>query len=163
MPLNVRLQDANFSKGPDAGFFYSCDFSNQRLIRVQGDGTFAGGFPVSRSTFRNPITELHFDGTFFWTLEDLPSDLGIVVKRWRLFPFPTAVFPAVVPFEFRWFDELTLINGPNMRWSSNAFAIESRKMPAPAPTLNSSSKVLIMYLAERGSADVSNSLIREIL
>jgi len=124
MPLNVRLQDANFSKGPDAGFFYSCDFSNQRLIKVQGDGTFVGGFPVSRSTFRNPITELHFDGTFFWTIEDLPSDLGIVVKRWRLFPFPTAVFPAVVPFEFRWFDELTLINGPNMRWSSNAFAIE---------------------------------------
>jgi len=124
MPLNVRLTDANFSLGPESGFFYSCSFSLQSLVKVEADGTVVGTFPVSKSTFRNPITELHFDGTFFWTLEDLPSDLGVVIKRWRLFPFKTVFFPAVTPFEFRWFDELTLINGPNIRWSSKAFAIE---------------------------------------
>ncbi len=124
MPINVQLPDANFSTGPIAGFFYSCDFDNQRLVRVQADGTFAEGLPVARSTFRNPIKELHFDGTFFWTLEDLPSNLGVVIKRWRISPFPTAIFPSVIPFEFRWQDEVTLINGPNMRWSASAFAIE---------------------------------------
>ncbi len=124
MPLNVRLTDANFSLGPTTGFFYSCSFSLQALIQVEADGTVVNTFPVSKSTFRTPITELHFDGTFFWTLEDLPSNLGIVIKRWRLFPFKTAALPNVTPFEFRWLDELTLINAPNMRWEAKAFAIE---------------------------------------
>ena len=124
MPLNVRLNDANYSLGPESGFFYSCSFSLQALLQVEADGTVVNTFPVSKSTFRNPIKELHFDGTFFWTLEDLPSNLGVVIKRWRLFPFKTFAFPALVPTEFRWFDELTLINGPNIRWSADAFAIE---------------------------------------
>ena len=124
MPLNVRLNDANFSLGPSSGFFYSCSFSLQSLIQVEADGTVVNIFPVSKSTFRTPITELHFDGTFFWTLEDLPSNLGIVIKRWRLFPFKTESFPSAIPIEFRWLDELTLINGPNIQWSANAFAIE---------------------------------------
>ena len=114
MPLNVRLTDANFSTGPDSGFFFSCSFSLQSLLKVEADGTVVGIFPVSKSTFRTPITELHFDGTFFWTLEDLPSNLGVVIKRWRLFPFKTAIFPAVTPFELRWFDELT-VQGPEIR------------------------------------------------
>jgi hypothetical protein len=124
MPLNVRLNDANFSLGPLSGFFYSCSFSLQSLLQVEADGTVVNTFPVSKSTFRTPITELHFDGTFFWTLEDLPSNLGIVIKRWRLFPFKTADFPSATPTEFRWFDEMSLINAPNMRWESNSFAIE---------------------------------------
>jgi hypothetical protein len=124
MPINVQLLDANFSFGPESGFFYTCNFTNQELRQVEADGTVVDSFPVARSTFRNPIKELHFDGTFFWTLEDLPSNLGIVIKRWRISPFPTAIFPGVTPIEFRWQDELTLINGPNMRWSADAFAIE---------------------------------------
>lgn len=124
MPVNVTLTDANFSLGPKVGFFYSCSFSLQALLQIEADGTVVAIFPVRRSTFRTPITELHFDGTFFWTLEDLPSNLGIVIKRWRLEPFKTTVLPSVTPFEFRWQDELTLINQPNIQWSSEAFAIE---------------------------------------
>ncbi len=124
MPLNVRLIDANFSLGPKSGFFYSCNFANQELRQVEADGDVVGTFPVSKSTFRNPIKELHFDGTFFWTLEDLPSDLGIVIKRWRLFPFETVFFPSATPIEFRWLDEMTLITAPNIKWEANAFAIE---------------------------------------
>lgn len=124
MPENVKLNDANFSLGPLSGFFYSCIFSLQVLRQVEADGTVVKDFPVARSTFRTPVKELHFDGTFFWTLEDLPSDLGIVIKRWRLAPFKTAAFPSVTPFELRWQDELTLINQPNIRWSADAFAIE---------------------------------------
>jgi len=91
---------------------------------VEADGSVVGIYPVHKSTFRNPIKELHFDGTFFWTLEDLPSDLGIVVKRWRLLPVKTVPFPNATPTEFRWLDEMTLINAPNIKWSANAFAIE---------------------------------------
>ena len=124
MPINVQLPNANFSLGPDAGFFYSVDFAGQELDRVEADGDPAGSFFLSRSFLRNPVKELHFDGTFFWTLEELPSNLGIVIKKWRLFPFPTATFPSVVPTELRWQDELTLINGPSIRWAADAFAIE---------------------------------------
>jgi len=142
MPDNVDLFDANFSFGPDAGFFYSCDFANQRLIRVTETGAFSGAFPVARSTFRTPIKELHFDGTFFWTLEDLPSDLGVVIKRWRLSPFPTAAFPSLIPLELRWQDELTLINSPNMQWAASAFAIEH------------------YHLEFDGSADAGDTIVR---
>jgi hypothetical protein len=124
MPVNVQLNDANFSTGPSSGFFYSCSFSLQALIQVEADGTVVATFPVARSTFRNPVKELHFDGTFFWTLEDLPSSLGIVIKKWRLFPFKTAAFPSAAANQFRWEDEITLINLPNIKWSSNAFAVE---------------------------------------
>jgi hypothetical protein len=124
MPVNVQLNDANFSLGPQSGFFYSCSFGLQALLQLEADGTVVNTFPVRQSFFRKPVTELHFDGTFFWTLEDLPSNLGVVIKRWRLFPFKTVFFPNVTPIEFRWQDELTLINGPNMRWASDAFAIE---------------------------------------
>jgi hypothetical protein len=124
MPVNIQLVDANFSLGPIAGFFYSCSFSLQSLIQVEADGDVANIFPVRGSTFRTPIKELHYDGTFFWTLEDLPSTLGIVIKRWRLHPFKTFAFPSVTPIEFRWQDELTLIHTPNMRWDADAFAIE---------------------------------------
>jgi hypothetical protein len=96
----------------------------QELIQVQADGSFVDSWPVSRSSFRNPVKELHYDGTFFWTLEDLPSELGIVIKRWRLHPHQIPAFPDVPPVEFRWQDELTLLHRPDIRWSSDAFAIE---------------------------------------
>lgn len=124
MPVNVQLNDANFSLGPEEGFFYSVSEALNALIQVEADGTIVGTFPISLSQLRNPVKELHYDGTFFWTLEDLPSDLGLVIKKWRLFPFKTLAFPSVLPFEFRWQDELTLIHGPNIRWEADAFAVE---------------------------------------
>ena len=124
MPVNIQINDSNFSFGPITGFFYTVSKSLDALLQVEADGTVADTFPVTLSRLRNPVKELHFDGTFFWTLEDLPSDLGIVIKRWRLFPFKTAAFPSVSPSELRWQDEITLIHGTNIRWSANAFAIE---------------------------------------
>ncbi len=125
MPVNIEINDGNFSLGPDVGFFYTASFSLQALVKVEADGTVVPPtLFVTNSTFRNPVKELHFDGTFFWTLEDLPSDLGIVIKKWRLFPFKTFLFPNVSPSELRWQDELTLIHVPNIRWAADAFAIE---------------------------------------
>lgn len=124
MPVNVKLTDGNFSLGPLSGFFYTCSFSLQALVQVEADGDVVNTFPVRGSTFRTAIKELMFDGTFFWTLEDLPSDLGVVIKRWRLNPHKTFAFPGVTPIEFRWQDELTLIHGPNMRWEAAAFSVE---------------------------------------
>lgn len=124
MPVNVRLQDPNFSLGPEEGFFYSVSKALNSLLQVEADGTIVDTFPIALSQLRNPVKELHYDGTFFWTLEDLPSDLGLVIKKWRLFPFKTVAFPSAIPFEFRWQDELTLIHGPNIRWEADAFAVE---------------------------------------
>jgi hypothetical protein len=121
---NIQILNGNFSFGPDLGFFYTVDFANQQLDRVEADGTPVGSFFVGRSQIRNPVKELHYDGTFFWTLEDLPSDLGIVIKKWRLYPVKSATFPNVSPSEFRWQDELTLINRTNIKYASSAFATE---------------------------------------
>lgn len=124
MPVNIEINDGNFSRGPDTGFFYTVSRSLNALLQVEADGDVVGTFPITLSSLRNDVKELHFDGTFFWTLEDLPSDLGIVIKRWRLFPFKTAALPSVSPSEFRWQDELTLIHKPTVRWAADAFAVE---------------------------------------
>lgn len=124
MPVNVQLNDANFSLGPEEGFFYSVSSALNSLVKAEADGTVVDTYPIALSQLRNPVKELHYDGTFFWTLEDLPSDLGLVIKKWRLYPFKTLFFPSAIPFEFRWQDELTLIHGPNIRWEADAFAVE---------------------------------------
>jgi len=124
MPVNIDINDGNFSFGPETGFFYTVSSSLDSLVKVEADGTVVDTFVITNSQLRNPVKELHFDGTFFWTLEDLPSDLGLVIKKWRLFPFKTVFFPSVSPSELRWQDELTLINLPNIRWEADAFAIE---------------------------------------
>lgn len=124
MPDNISITDANFALGPEAGFFYYVSRGLNALQQVESDGTVAASFPLTRSQLRNDVKELHWDGTFFWTLEDLPSDLGIVIKKWRLYPVKSAVFPAVSPSELRWQDELTLIHRTNIRYDASAFAIE---------------------------------------
>jgi len=124
MPVNVQFTSGNFSFGPDVGFFYSLDRTLGGLIKAEADGTVVDIFPISRSQLRNDVIELHYDGTFFWSLELLPSNLGIVIKKWRLFPFKTFAFPNAVPTELRWQDELTLISNSLIRWSSKAFAVQ---------------------------------------
>lgn len=124
MPVNIEINDGNFSFGPETGFFYTVSFSLNSLLQVEADGTVVGSFPIARSQLRNPVLELHYDGTFFWTLEKLPSDLGMVIKKWRLSPFPTAAFPSVTPTEFRWQDEITLLNKPNIIYDSEAFIVD---------------------------------------
>ena len=124
MPVNIQISDQNFSFGPDVGFFYTVSSALDALLKVEADGTVVGTFPITRSRVNHPVKELHFDGTFFWTLEDLLSDLGIVIKKWRLSPFKTAAFPSVSPSEFRWQDEITLIHKPSIRYSSSAFVVE---------------------------------------
>jgi hypothetical protein len=124
MPENIQVNDGNFSLGPEAGFFYTVDKNLDALLKVEADGDVVDTYFVTLSQLRNPVTELHYDGTFFWTLETLPSDLGVVIKKWRLYPFKTAAFPSVSPSEFRWQDEMTLLNMPNIIYQSEAFAIE---------------------------------------
>ena len=125
MPENIQITSGNFSLGPSAGIFYYISDALKELVQVESDGSLAGpSYFVTRSQLRNPVKELHYDGTFFWTLEDLPSDLGIVIKKWRLFPVKSATFPNVSPSELRWQDELTLINRTNIKYASSAFATE---------------------------------------
>jgi hypothetical protein len=124
MPVNIEINDANFSLGPISGFFYTVNKQINSLLQIEADGTVVNTFPMTRSQFRNPILELHYDGTFFWTMEALPSDLGMVIKKWRLHPHKTASFPNVTPSEFRWQDEVTLLNLPSIIYESEAFCVE---------------------------------------
>lgn len=154
MPVNVQLSDGNFSLGPLAGFFYSVSGDLNALLQVEADGTVVNTFPVSLSQLRNPVTELHYDGTFFWTLEDLPSDLGIVIKKWRLHPHKTFALPSVTPIEFRWQDELTLIHGPNIRWSSEAFGVEHYHRTLDGSFLRGASTIRLNSVDQLAAGDV---------
>lgn len=124
MPINIEINDGNFSFGPITGFFYTVNKQIDSLLQIEADGTVVNTFPMTLSQFRNPILELHYDGTFFWTMEKLPSDLGMVVKKFRLHPHKTAIFPNVTPTEFRWQDEITLLNLPGIVYESEAFVVE---------------------------------------
>lgn len=124
MPVNIQISSANFSLGPESGFFYTVSDSLASLVQVEADGTVVDTFPLTQAQLRNDVLELHYDGTFFWTLEELPSRLGMVIKKWRLFPFPTAAFPTASPVELRWQDELTLLNKPSVVFKGEAFAVE---------------------------------------
>ncbi len=124
MPVNIEINDANFSFGPINGFFYTVSRQLNSLLQVEADGTVVNTFPMTRSQFRNPILELHYDGTFFWTMEELPSSLGMVIKKWRLHPHKTADFPNAAASEFRWQDEITLLNLPNIKYQSEGFCVE---------------------------------------
>ncbi|KKN04607.1 hypothetical protein LCGC14_1095690 [marine sediment metagenome] len=124
MPVNIEINDSNFSLGPINGFFYTVNKQINSLLQIEADGTVVNTFPMTRSQFRNPILELHYDGTFFWTMEELPSNLGMVIKKWRLHPHKTADFPNAAPSEFRWQDEITLLNLPNIKYQSEAFCVE---------------------------------------
>lgn len=124
MPVNIEINDGNFSFGPINGFFYTVNKQINSLLQIEADGTVVNTFPVTRSEFRNPILELHYDGTFFWTMEELPSTLGMVIKKWRLHPHKTADFPNAAVSEFRWQDEVTLLNLPNIKYQSEAFCVE---------------------------------------
>ncbi len=130
MPLNIDIPSANFSLGPDSGFFYFVSNILNALVKLEADGTVIKTYPIQRSRLRGEVTELHWDGSHFWTLEDLPSSLGVVIKRWRLTPvqtsqgLPPGVFPVPVLTDFTWQDEITLINAPNLKYSSKAFCVE---------------------------------------
>jgi hypothetical protein len=124
MPINIQIKDGNFSFGPVTGFFYTISKQISSLLQLEADGTVVNTFPMTLSQFRNPILELHYDGTFFWTMEKLPSELGMVVKKFRLHPHKTAAFPNVTPTELRWQDEITLLNLPGIIYESEAFVVE---------------------------------------
>jgi len=130
MPFNINIPVQNFSLGPESGFFYYVSNTLNALIKLETDGTVIQVYPIQRSRLRGTITELHWDGSHFWTMEDLPSQLGLVIKRWRITPVQTAqglppgVFPVPAPTDFTWQDEITLINAPNLRYVSKAFCVE---------------------------------------
>lgn len=154
MPVNVKLPDGNFSFGPDLGFFYSINFTLKSLRKLEADGDVVSTLPLTGSLLRNPAKQLHFDGTSFWTLEDLPSNLGIVVKRWRLFPFKTFAFPVVAPTELRWQEELTLINTPNIRWSADGFAVEHYHRQLNGSFIRGSNTIRLNDISRIGVGDV---------
>lgn len=125
MPENVKLDDGNFSRGPTAGNIYSIQRTNNQLVQVlEGNGSLVASFPLINSQLRNDVKELHFDGTHFWSLEDLPSDLGSVIKKWRLNPLPTSAFPLSSPSTLKWQDEVTIFNTNSLKVTSSAFCVE---------------------------------------
>lgn len=147
MPVNVQLTKGNFSFGPETGFFYSLDDTLQLLKQVEADSTVVATFPLAGSTIRTLVKQLHFDGTNFWTMEDLPSDLGMVIKQWRLSPVKTFSSPNAVATELRWQNEITLINATNIRWVAQGFAVEHYHRQLDGSFLRGSSSIKLNSVA----------------
>ena len=153
MPSNINISQGNFSFGPTVGLFYTMSQSLQTLLVVEADGTPAASFPITLSTLRNPVSSLKYDGTFFWSLEDLPSSLGVVIKKWRLYPFPTAALPSVSPSECRWQDELTLINSVAIKWASRAIGVEYYKRLINGSVARGSTSIVLNSVANISLGD----------
>jgi len=161
VPVNIQIAQGNFSFGVSAGLYYTLSNATNTLQVFQNNGTPVATFPITLAQLRSTVLSLKFDGTFFWSLELLPSSLGITIKKWRLFPFPTFAFPSASSSELRWQDELTLINNQTIKWSSHAFCVEHYPLTFSAPasrgdtsfTLTSASHVAVgdtLYLGPSG-------------
>ena len=82
---NVRLNKTNFTT--DGVFFYFMSETQQALICKSDDGTVAFSFALD-TTISYQIKEMHYDGIFFWTLEDHKTGGGVVdgfvIRKWAI-------------------------------------------------------------------------------
>jgi len=77
---NVNLRKPNVTVID--GYFYSFDENWGSLIRKIDDGTTAFIYPLN-TLISNPVKNLEWDGTNFWSLEN-PGGGSVNVKKWKI-------------------------------------------------------------------------------
>lgn len=110
---NVRFQEQNFTG--DGIYFYSMLDGSQVLQQKVDDGTVSFTYPLDTSVGGN-ILEMHWDGVYFWTLEDNGST-GFIVRKWAIEAF---ICKQKQVFEFN--------SGTTHNYSSSSFAVEYYKL-----------------------------------
>lgn len=153
--LDKLLDDGNFSFGPESGFFYTFHNSRKELLQLQTNGLEVDSFFVTGNVVRSQVKELHFDGTYFWTLENLVGGQGVSVREWRLSPVPSIGFSGT-PSEFRWINEINLINTPVVKFVSNAFCVEHYHITFAANANQGASSIQVSDASRIDVGDILN-------
>lgn len=111
---NVRFQEGNFTG--DGTYFYSMLDGSQALQQKVDDGTVAFSYPLDTPVSGN-IQEMHWDGVYFWTLEDRSGGTGARIRKWGIQSF---ICKQQQVFEF--------IDGPTHTYDVDAFGVEFYKL-----------------------------------
>ena len=80
---NIKLivnQQQNFSVND--GYFFTFDYAQDALLQKTDDGNTAFSYPID-VLLTNQIRSSEFDGTYFWSLENLGGG-DITIKRWEI-------------------------------------------------------------------------------
>ena len=112
---NIRFSEPNFTT--DGVFFYSMVVDAQILSCKVDDGTTAFSYPLDTAPSYD-IKELHWDGVFFWSLEDSKSGDplvvdGFVIRKWAIDDF---ICKLISTFSF--------IDDSTHTYRASAFAVE---------------------------------------
>lgn len=81
---NTKFEEGNFTS--DGTYYYSMLSTSQSLLQKVDDGTVAFSFPLDVSV-EGPITEIHWDGVYFWSLENNAAGDGVIVRKWAIEAF----------------------------------------------------------------------------
>lgn len=83
----MTYENINFSKdffSTKNGYFYYIEESSGVLCKKVCDGGMAFTYPIVENVGFNPIKYMHYDGYYFWTLQDGSTGNDIDIKRWYI-------------------------------------------------------------------------------
>jgi hypothetical protein len=111
---NIRLQEGNFTT--DGTYFYSLLDGSQTLQQKVDDGSVAFTYPLDTAVGGN-VTELVWDGVYFWSLETKSG--GLIVRKWGVESF---ICQQQQQFDFN--------DNATHTYSATAFALEHYRLTA---------------------------------
>jgi len=111
---NILFQEGNFTS--DGTYFYSMLDGSQVLQQKVDDGTVAFSFPLDTAIPGN-ITELEWDGVYFWSLETRTGNDGVTVRKWGIQSF---ICKQQQKFEF--------IDGATHTYDVDSFSLENYRL-----------------------------------
>lgn len=108
---NIRFNEGNFAS--DGTYFYTILDGTQALQQKVDDGSVAFSYPLDTSVVGN-ITELHWDGVYFWSMETQAGGVGITIRKW-----------AIESFICKQKQKIDLTTGATHTYAATAFGVES--------------------------------------
>jgi hypothetical protein len=111
---NIRFQEGNFTG--DGTYYYSILDGSQALQQKVDDGSVAFSYPLDTSVANN-VTELHWDGVYFWSMENQDGGIGFTIRKWAIESF---ICKQKQKFDFT--------TGATHTYSSSAFGLEGYRI-----------------------------------
>jgi hypothetical protein len=108
---NIRFQEGNFTS--DGTYYYSMLDASQALQQKVDDGSVAFSYPLDTAV-GDDIKELHWDGVYFWSLEDQAGGVGFTIRKWAIEAF---ICKQQSKFDFT--------TGATHTYASDSFSVEN--------------------------------------
>jgi len=105
---NIRFKYPNMALKDN--YFYTFDYDVNILLQIVDDGSVAFTYPLD-TTISNEVKSCEFDGTNFWTLENVNND--VYIKRWLVEGYMCKLQKA-----------FTIAAGAGHKYSTQTFTVE---------------------------------------